>query len=456
MKYSFVYSFLVVLFLFSCAEQEITVLAKPKIKVQFSPLSIGQQFGTSLFSISFYCNTEDDRFTQLNEIGICWSNTNPNPTIKDNKFSSSISPNFNSYGSFRSDISTFRSDNTYFIKPYLVTSDSVYYGRNLSFSPLKCTTEIKGAVFNKLLTIPQDLDFYNRGFSSDSYFISNERLCFVNAIGKILRYNPSTNSFEFLNQFHYNFNAAVNQFDSFNNPMIFTIKGKIYSGFGTKNGSLNISNQVFEFDTKTDNWKELPTVDLDRQQNYKPWFTTDSSQIFITYTPRYTLWEYKPNKSTFQKLYEITDLAQYENPKSIQYQDKVIFVSKVLYVEKYSIFSFDFNTKSIIKMTDIDSFCGQNFLVQRPSTLFLQGDNLYLNSNNEYTLYDGFYANIGVFNVPKRVYDLKNNQWKASIHLSKSDTNSLINNSNTIFSIGLKNYIFEFKNPPILYEITLP
>ncbi len=415
MKNKAIYFVLVVFSLLACSKKEIPII-EGKFDVSFQSLTINQQFGTNTFLINCSFGIENGRNARVESQGVCWSTKNPKPTIRDASVSETQQPNVSIGSSFNIKTPPLSPDSVYFLNAFVVIDNKFYYstdkgGKATILQPFNCKISVVQPYSVKYLSSTSN-NFTQEGGTYESNFVADGSVWFINPRGRIQKYDVGKDIWQNFDKPNFGFNPDINQFNKLDNFEIFSVKNQVFTAFGSENDSNKPSGKVFEFLKETQTWKAQTPILLDENRNYKTWFATDSSCIFISYpnnnsqSYRPIFWEYKPARNSFVQLPEVKEFTAMDKPKSVQFGDKVIFISKNYLEENFSIYSFEPSTNQIKKLLTLDQFCGNYTAIK----------NLWI-ANNTLHFYieriePRIATGISLFGMALGRFNLENNQLK--------------------------------------------
>ena len=414
MKNKAIYFILVVFSFLACSKKEIPII-EGKFDVSFQSLTINQQFGTNTFLINCSFGIENGRNARVASQGICWSTKNPKPTVRDASVSETQQPNVSIGSSFNIKTPPLSPDSVYFLNAFVVIDNKFYYSTDKGskatiLQPFNCKISVVQPSSVKYLS-STSTNFTQEGGTYESNFVGDGSVWFVNTRGRIQKYDVGKDTWQNFDKSNFGFNPDINQIDIVDGFAIFKIKNSIFVGLGRKNGSIKTSNQIFELMKESPTWKAQTPISIDENRSYQTWFSTDSSCTFLSYVtfgPEYRpqFWEYKPARNSFVQLPEVKEFAAMDRPKSVQFGDKVIFISKNYLEEYFSIYSFDPRTSQIKKLITLDQLCGNYTAIK----------NLWI-TNNTLNFYiervePRIATGVAVWGMALGRFNLENNQLK--------------------------------------------
>lgn len=419
MKNKVIYALMMVFAFLACSKKEIPII-EGKFNVSFQTFNINQQFGTNTFLINCSFGIENGRNAKVESQGICWSTKNPKPTTRDAFVGETQQANVTLGCCFNLKTPPLSPDSSYYLNAFIVIDGKTYYstdnGRKATIlKPFNCKIPLAQPSSVRYLA-STSTNFTQEGGSYESHFVADGSVWFVNPKGRIQKYDVAKDTWQNLDKPNFGFNPDINQIDIIDGFAVFKIKNSIFVGLGRKNGSIKTSNQIFELMKETPTWKAQTPISIDENRSYQTWFSTDSSCSFLSYATsgqgsRPQFWEYKPARNSFVQLPEIKEFASMNMPKSVQFGDNVIFISKHYLEENFSIYSFDPRTSLIKKLITLDQFCGNYTAIK---TLWIKDNTLYFYIERIEPLIS---TGVAVFGMALGRFNLETNQWKPFVDI---------------------------------------
>ena len=430
-------------FIWSCKSNEIP-FDPPKVakkQIFFRNLQVSQKFNDTNVNVIFSYAPESIPWAMIDEVGFYYSTTSTQPKLKDRKVSTT--GYFTATGTFeKQKLAIFSPDSIYYLNPFAVLDGVTYYGSDVSggtksFASRRCDAPVVSGSANRLVDIKVIGNVL-------CFFEQNDKLNLVNSIGMIYQYDASTNAWQITSRSLFDNNAEPTL--AFGSMYAFTIKDKIYAGFGTQSSNYTNSGQVFELDTKANEWRKLPVVGLVPDTRLTYFAVTDSSCIFLKIQDRNSLWEYIPGQKVIKPFGKIDPNDQIYSQSLLQLKQQVFMIGRYATGGGNYIFSFDLNTRKYQQLQTLENPPCFDELVDYFPEGWGQSTKIYFKISS----FDTYYGRVN--NPPIRQYNVLNNTWESSIEIQEIDA---LSRFSSIYSIGQKTFSYD-QNTGKFWEIILP
>jgi hypothetical protein len=313
---------------FACEEKpELPVFPGKPVTVYFDFQENSHVLGTNEITFKFKYNIIDGNSRETpTEVGVCWSETKPSPTIKDNVKLADDPKNY--FNTKEVTVKGLEKNKGYYFDIYLKMNDSVYYGRGTFnsgqfFQLPECKDVAKQIKFTQLNT-----DYENKGkidlsgpYLPYQFFINNDKLFYQDNSTATLEYQNQTNEW-----FLKTYVDKSRSFQNWYSFATFSINNETYYGFERKENG--ISDKMWKYNSQKNVWDSIPSLPKSELYNRRYAFTTDSSVFFYNadYGGSTSFWEYVVKKNVIRKVDDFEKTEYYLSQNIVHFKNDLYYI----------------------------------------------------------------------------------------------------------------------------------